>query len=404
MCAAFVCRQGVRVLLCQPLNRFAQRSVPALTNSASRAHRTRVAVFHSASPNLRTLNTANMPIEEKPFGTLPSGEAVTLYKLSNAKGTTVDVMTYGAAITSLRTADKAGDFADIVLGFADLEGYTKAHPYFGVVAGRVANRIAKGKFTLEGKEYQLAVNNGPNSLHGGLVGFDKVNWQAAVKDDKVVLTYLSKDGEEGYPGNLTVSVSYQLTDDNKLVLHYSGTTDATTVVNVTNHSYFNLAGAGSGDVKEHVVQAPVEQFTPVNDELIPTGELASVKGTPFDFSEPVAIGKGLLQADSNGYDHNLVINRKGVKDGELAHALTVSEPKSGRTISVRSTEPGIQFYCGGFLNGEVGREGKAYPQFGGFCLETQKFPDAINQPTFPSIVLKPGETLSSTTEFAFGTE
>jgi aldose 1-epimerase len=342
-------------------------------------------------------------IEEQSFGKTPEGKEVKIFTLRNKNGMIAKVMSYGAILTDLETPDKNGKVSSVVLGFDSLEPYLKGHPFFGATAGRVANRIAKGKFTLEGKEYTLAINNGPNSLHGGLKGFDKVIWDAKETtvngNPGVELTYLSKDGEEGYPGNLKVKVVYSLSDDNELKIHYTATTDKTTIVNLTNHSYFNLAGGGTID--NHVMTIYADKYTPVNDELIPTGEIAPVKDTPLDFTRPTPLGQRYNQLTGKpvGYDHNFVLNGPANK---MKAAARVSEPSTGRVLEVETTEPGIQLYTGNFLDGSLkGRNGNIYEQHTGFCLETQHFPDSINHPGFPSTVLKPGETFDSTTIFKF---
>lgn len=345
------------------------------------------------------------------FGKTASGEEITLYTLTNAKGMEATVMNYGARLVTLKAPDRQGRIADVVLGFDSLDGYLGDNPYFGAVVGRYGNRIAKGLFTLDGQQYKLACNNGENSLHGGLKGFDKVVWTAKEVQTPdgpgVQMTYLSKDGEEGYPGDLTTSVTYVLTDRNELKLDYNASTDKDTVLNVTNHSYFNLAGQGEGDILGHEMTINADRFTPVDKGLIPTGELKPVVKTPFDFRKPVAIGARINDNDEQlklggGYDHNFVLNRSG--DG-LSLAARVREPRTGRVMEVLTTEPGVQFYTGNFLDGTIhGKGGKVYPHRGAFCLETQHFPDSPNQPQFPSVVLKPGATYHSTTVFRFSVE
>jgi aldose 1-epimerase len=338
----------------------------------------------------------------RPFGKTRSGETVQLYTLKNANGIETTITNYGGIVVSLTCPDKAGKFADVVLGFDTLEGYLGEHPYFGALIGRYGNRIAKGRFTLGGKEYKLAVNNGENHLHGGLKGFDKVMWRAKEVGPALELTYVSKDGEEGYPGNLTAVVRYTLTPANELRIDYTATTDKETVVNLTNHSYFNLAGEGSGDILSHQVTIHADRFTPVDSGLIPTGELRSVAGTSFDFRRAHAIGER-INADNEqirlgkGYDHNFVVNGAA---GTLRPAAKVTEAKSGRILEVSTTEPGLQFYTGNFLDGSVkGKGGKPYKHRFGFCMETQHFPDSPNKPTFPATVLKPGQTYKSTTVY-----
>ncbi|MBE7555755.1 MAG: galactose mutarotase [Anaerolineales bacterium] len=331
-----------------------------------------------------------------------------IFTLTNKNGVSTKITNYGGIVMSLNVPDKTGQFGDVVLGFDTVEAYLKPHPYFGALIGRYGNRIANGKFTLEGKDYSLAQNDGPNSLHGGLKGFDKVIWDAKPVDtpdgSALELTYLSKDGEEGYPGNLLVKVIYTLTHDDALRIDYTATSDETTVINLTHHSYFNLAGAGNGDILDHDVLLNAARFTPVNETLIPTGELRPVSGTPFDFTQPAKIGLRINQDDQQlkfglGYDHNWVLNSA---DGGLALAAHVSEPGSGRIMEVWTTEPGIQFYSGNFLDGSnVGKGGKIYQHRYGFCLETQHFPDSPNQPNFPSTVLKASQTYTSTTVYKF---
>jgi aldose 1-epimerase len=348
-------------------------------------------------------------VQKMAFGKTADGTAIDLYVLTNNKGMTAKVMTYGAILTELHVPDKAGKTADVVLGFDDLKGYLGDHPYFGSNVGRVGNRIAKGKFTLDGKEYTLATNNGPNHLHGGKKGFDKVVWKAEDATGKfgpaVRFTYVSKDGEEGYPGTLTATVTYTLTDTNVLRLDYSATTDKATPVNLAHHSYFNLAGNGKGTILDHEIQINADKYTPTDATLIPTGKLESVEGTPLDFRKSTAIGKRIkeIKADPVGYDHNFVLN---VGDGKPWHlAAKVREPKSGRVLEVLTTEPGVQFYTGNFLDGKLkGKGGVAYPQYGGFCLEAQHFPDSVNHPEFPSVILKPGRTYSQTTIYKFSAE
>jgi aldose 1-epimerase len=352
-------------------------------------------------------------ITSKPFGKTKSGQAARLFTLKNANGCETTITTYGGIVTSLKVPDKNGKLGDVVLGFNNLEGYVNdtyvgACPYFGALIGRFGNRIADGKFTLEGKTYQLAKNDGPNHLHGGKVGFDKVVWSAKPLNTQngpaLELKYLSKDGEEGYPGNLDVTAVYTLTNKNELRVDFTATTDKATIANLTHHSYFNLAGEGNGTILDHLVTINAGKFTPVNKTLIPTGELRSVKGTPFDFTKPHTIGERVNAKDEQikfglGYDHNWVVNRL---IGGLRKAVKVEEPTTGRVMEVLTTEPGVQFYCGNFLDGSlVGKGGKKYAHRSGFCFEPQHFPDSPNQPKFPSTVLKPGQTYKNTIIYRF---
>jgi len=345
-------------------------------------------------------------VEKTSYGTTKDGQAVDLYTLTNAKGVVAKVMTYGALLTELHVPDRAGQLADVVLGFKTLQGYEGGHPYFGATVGRVANRIAKGRFRLGGQEYTLAVNNGPNHLHGGLKGFDKRVWKAqavrAAGGAAVRFTYTSADMEEGYPGALTATVTYTLTHSNELRLDYTATTDKPTIVNLTNHSYFNLAGDGQGTILDHELTILADRYTPVDGTLIPTGEIASVRGTVMDFYRATPIGVRISEVPGpapGGYDHNYVLSHGG---RVLAMSATVREPKSGRVMEVLTSEPGVQLYTGNFLDGTItGKAGVAYQKHFGFCLETQHFPDAINHPNFPPVVLQPGRTFKSTTVYRF---
>jgi aldose 1-epimerase len=345
-------------------------------------------------------------VEKRPFGKLPDGTEVDLYVLTN--GMTAKIMTYGATLIELQVPDRDGKFADVVLGFDNLEGYVAGHPFFGSTVGRCANRIAKGKFTLDGKEYTLATNNKPNHLHGGNKGFDKVVWKAEAVEGKpgdasVRFNYFSKDGEEGYPGTLKAVVTYTLTVRNELQIDYKATTDQATPVNLTNHSYFNLAGQGSGDILGHELMVAADRYTPTDATLIPTGKIEPVHDTPLDFRKPTPIGKriGEIKADPVGYDHNFVMRGEGKK---LDLAARVLDPTSGRVMEVLTTEPGVQFYTGNFLDGKnKGKGGAVYKKHAGFCLETQHFPDSVNHANFPSVILKPGETYRSTTIYRFAT-
>ncbi len=348
---------------------------------------------------------AKAGVEKAEFGKLADGTTVDIYTLTNANGLVAKIMTYGATLTELHVPDKSGKMGDVVLGFDNLAQYEKGEPYMGATVGRVANRIAKGKFTLDGKEYTLAVNNGPNALHGGLKGFDKVVWTAEpvrrADGPAVRLTYLSRDGEEGYPGNLNVTVVYTLTNKNGLRIDYSATTDKDTPVNLTNHSYFNLVG--QGDVLGHVVMIAADRYTPVDDTLIPTGEIKSVKGTPLDFTTPTPIGAHIAETGGNptGYDHNFVLNSGGKS---FALAARVYEPTTGRVMEMYTTEPGVQFYTGNFLDGTLtGKYGVVYQQHDSLSLEAQHFPDSVNHPNFPSIILHPGKTYRQRTEYVFST-
>ncbi|MFC7534879.1 aldose epimerase family protein [Actinoplanes sp. GCM10030250] len=346
-----------------------------------------------------------MPITSESWGSVPDG-AVDRYTVTNARGARVRVLNYGGILQSIEVPDRAGELAGVVLGFGTAGEYVDhPGPYFGALIGRYGNRIAGGRFTLDGTEYRLPVNNGPNSLHGGKPGFDQRLWSVTAfgEGDALLLTHVSPDGDQGYPGELSVSVRYTLTSDNDLRIDYEATTAAPTVVNLTNHSYFNLGGAGSGDVYGHLLQLNAGSFTPVDSGLIPTGEIAPVEGTPLDFRSPTAIGARIRSNHhqllyAGGYDHNWVLDGEGLRD-----VARVVEPVSGRTLTVRTTEPGVQFYSGNFLDGTfAGNGGHAYRQGDGFALETQHFPDSPNQPGFPSTVLRPGETYRSTTILSFG--
>lgn len=348
-------------------------------------------------------------IEKESFGQTKDGKAVDLYTLTNANGVEAKITNYGGIIVSLKVPDKNGNMEDVVLGFDSLAAYETKSPFFGALVGRYGNRIAKGKFTLDGKEYTLVQNNGENHLHGGTVGFDKKVWQAEeIQNDSTVglkLTYTSPDMEEGYPGKLDVEVTYTLRNDNALAIDYKATTDKKTIVNLTNHSYFNLAGHDAGDILDHVMMINANQFVPVDSTLIPTGELQQVEGTPLDFTEPTRIGDRIDQTDNQqiahggGYDHCWVLN----KDGQgLTLAATVYEPNSGRFMEVMTTEPGVQFYSGNFLRGPLeGKGGATYDKRSGLCLETEHFPDSPNQPDFPSVELNPGEVYQTTTVYKF---
>ena len=340
------------------------------------------------------------------FGKTPAGEEVSIYTLTNTNGIEARIINYGGIVVSLKVPDRDGNLADVVLGFEDLDGYLGEHPYFGALVGRYGNRIAKGSFSIDGETHSLAINNGPNALHGGLKGFDKVVWGATPGDKTLALTYTSVDGEEGYPGTLSVEVVYTLTDDNALEIAYEATTDKPTILNLTNHSYFNLKDAGATPINDHEVTLNADSFTPVDDTLIPTGEIASVEGTPFDFRQPHSIGERIDADDTQiryggGYDHNFVLNRTG---GGLSLAARVHEPTTGRVMEVLTTEPGVQFYTSNFLDGTLtGKGGITYQRRSALCLETQHYPDSPNQESFPSTVLRPGETYKTTTVFRFST-
>jgi aldose 1-epimerase len=352
---------------------------------------------------------ATPAVSRAPFGTLPDGTAIELFTFTNANGIEVRAITYGGIIVSLRTPDRNGKLDDIVLGFDALDGYLTNSPYFGALIGRYGNRIARGRFTLDGKSYALALNNGPNHLHGGLKGFNAVVWTGEPFSDArgtgVVFSHTSRDGDEGYPGTLTMRVTYLLTDRNELSFIYEATTDAATHVNLTQHTYFNLSGHNAGDILGHEVMLNASRYTPVDAALIPSGELAPVEGTPFDFRTPTAIGARIADPNEQivrgkGYDHNFVLE---TGQGDTHLAARVFDPKSGRTLDVATSEPGVQFYTGNFLDGTLkGKGGVVYAQRTGFCLETQHFPDSPNHPSFPTTILRPGETLRSTTVFTFG--
>jgi aldose 1-epimerase len=354
--------------------------------------------------------TATAGVKREVTSAMVNGKAIEVFTLTNSSGVEVKALTFGGVISSWRVPDRTGQMADIVLGFDDPTAYIKGNtPFFGALVGRYANRIGKAQFALDGKTYKLAANNGPNHLHGGNVGFDKVLWDGEplkVKDGAgVAFSRTSPDGEEGYPGTLKVRVTYTLTNANELVIAYEATTDKATLVNLTSHSYFNLAGQGTGDVLAHEMRINADRYTPVDDTLIPTGELAPVDNTPFDFRKPTAIGARIVSEHpqigiGRGYDHNWVLARSAAG---LSLAAEVFEPKSGRTLTVTTTEPGMQLYTGNFLDGTItGKEGKVYRQRFGFCLETQHFPDSPNRPTFPTTILRPGTKYTSTTVFATG--
>lgn len=341
-------------------------------------------------------------ITKEPFGTAPDGQDVHLYTLTNQNGVTIKITNYGAIVTSIITPDKNGVMGDIALGFNTVDGYIPNNPHFGGIVGRFANRIAKGKFTIDGKVYILATNDKPNHLHGGNTGFDRVVWTAEElpEQNAVRLTYLSKDGEEGYPGNLNTVVTYTLTDDNGLKIDYEATTDKATPVNLTNHSYFNLSAGKQKDILNHIVTINADKYTATDKTLIPTGELAPVKGTPYDFTTPQPVGTRINNLQGYGYDLNYVINNGG--DG-LTHAATVYEPTTGRTMEVHTTQPGIQLYTAYHLDGSLtGKDNRKYDRYAGICLEAQHFPDSPNRESFPSAILRPGEKYQETTIYKFG--
>ena len=350
----------------------------------------------------------NPSVKVQPYGKMPDGAAVDLYTLTNAAGMQAGIITYGGAVVSLTAPDKSGKLADVVLGMDSLDGYRQEPNYFGALIGRYGNRIGHAAFALGGQKYSLPKNDHDNTLHGGTQGFDKHVWKGREMNTAfgpaVELTYVSKDGEEGFPGTLTAKVVYTLTDANELKIEYTATTDKPTVVNLTNHSYFNLAGAGQGDNLQHQVTILADRFTPVDEGLIPTGELKAVKGTPFDFTKATAIGARINQDDQQlkfgkGYDHNWALNKR---NGVMGKAAEVYEPKSGRVMEVMTTEPGLQFYTGNFLDGSVkGKGGIAYPFRAAFCMETQHYPDSPNKPAFPTTELKPGQTYHTTTVYKF---
>ncbi len=368
-----------------------------------------IAGFSSCTSNdksadqTETITSELTEITEESFGVAPNGEEVNLYTLTNQNGVQVKITNYGAIVTSILTPDKDGKMGDVVLGFDSIDQYVPNDPHIGGIIGRYANRIAKGKFTIDGQEYTLATNNEPNHLHGGNIGFDRVVWQAEKMPEQnaVKLTYVSKDMEEGYPGNLTAVVTYTLTDDNGLKIDYEATTDKATPVNLTNHSYFNLSAGKKADILNHVVTVNADKFTASDKTLIPTGELTQVKGTPYDFTTPQPVGTRINNLQGFGYDLNYVINNGGDK---LTHAATVYEPVTGRVMEVHTTQPGIQFYTAYHLDGSLtGKNNTRYNRYAGLCLEAQHYPDSPNQPTFPTTIIKPGEKYKETTIYKFST-
>jgi aldose 1-epimerase len=357
----------------------------------------------ASSSDSSTKTENKVSITERPFGNT-DGQAITEYTLANANGMQLSIINYGGTITKLTAPDKNGKFGDVVLGFDSLSGYLqRGNPFFGALIGRYGNRIAKGKFTLDGQTYTLAGNDHGNSLHGGNKGYDKVVWTAEKQSDSSLkLTYHSKDGEEGYPGNLDVTVVYTLTADNAVKIDYSATTDKATPVNLTNHAYYNLSAGTDSTILDHELQINADKYTPVDAQLIPTGQLADVKGTPMDFTNPKPIGRDIAQV-KGGFDHNWVLNKNGT---DLEKVATLYHPTSGRVMDVYTTEPGLQFYSGNFLDGKLtnAKGGAKYVKHAALCLETQHFPDSPNHPNFPSTILKPGETYKTTTVYQFSTK
>jgi aldose 1-epimerase len=359
--------------------------------------------LHAAT---KAKNPRRATVETSEYGKLADGTPVQLFTLTNSKGAVAKITNFGATLTEVWMPDRTGRKRDIVLGFDSLDGYLGKEPYFGATVGRYANRIANGQFTLDGKTYQLAINDPPNSLHGGTVGFDRKVWKAEPIDvphaASVKFSYHSPDGEENYPGNLDVTVQYTLTDDDELKLDYTATTDKATIVNLTNHTYWNLAGADSGDVLKQVLMLNADSYTPVNANLIPTGQILPVAGTPFDFTKPMAIGSRITDPSvqsHKGYDNNYVVNGA---PGAMRLAARATDPDSGRTMEVWTTEPGIQLYTSNYLDGTLnGKRGIHYKQYGAFALETQHFPDSINQPAFPPVILRPGQTFHEATTYKF---
>lgn len=355
--------------------------------------------------------TGSLKADVEPFGKTADGEAVERFTLTNKNGMKIRLISYGATLTEVHVPDRDGQLADVVQGFDDVAGYqSEDNQYFGCTTGRVCNRIARGQFTLNGKTYELAINNEPNHLHGGAKrSLDKVVWKGKEFENKfgrgVRFQYTSPDGEEGYPGNLKITVSYLLSDKNAIRISYKAETDQATPVNLTNHAYFNLSGHGAGTILGHRLTIAADTYTPTDETLIPTGKVEPVEGTDLDFRKATAIGKRIKNLDDTaalGYDHNYVLSRTDKQPGEMAFAARLFDPQSGRTLSISTTEPGIQFYSGNFLKGQTGKAGKTYEHRGALCLETQHFPDSVNHPNFPSTVLKPGETYTSATLLAFG--
>jgi aldose 1-epimerase len=368
-------------------------------------HRSPLALCLFVSLWASLLAAAEDGVTKQDFGSA-QGQPNTLYTMTNKKGMSVSVMNYGAAVVKLLVPDRSGKMDDVVLGFDDLAGYLdpKRDPHFGATIGRYGNRIAKGQFSLDGHTYQLPLNDGPNSLHGGPEGFDRLMWKAEIlskSPPSILFTHVSLDGEEGYPGTMKASVRYTLSEDNQVKLYFTAKTDKPTVANLTHHSYFNLGGANSGTVLDELVTINADAYTPVDSTLIPTGEIKSVEGTPMDFRKPTAVGERIQQVGGKpvGYDHNYVLNDYGKGVRVIA---TVLAPKSGRIMTVSSDQPGVQFYSGNFLDGSItGKNGAVYQQYDALCLEPQHFPDSPNEPKFPPVVLEPGETYRSTIVYGF---
>jgi aldose 1-epimerase len=390
-------------------NKNPAKSGTSPTASGKRTDKTSTARGGRASPrgDGTARAAAGSGIKVSNFGQTAEGRPVKLYTLTNRNGVVARITDYGGIVTELHVPDRAGKKADVVLGFANLDRYLGPHPYFGAIIGRYANRIAAGKFTLDGQEYTLATNNVGNHLHGGKVGFDKVLWTAQPSDSAIGpslrLRYRSSDMEEGYPGNLDTTVVYTLNHDNQLRIDYTATTDKPTIVNLTNHSYWNLAGEKSGSILDHVLMVNADKFTPVNDKSIPIGDIVNVEDTPLDFRKPTPIGSRIADMSGNpgGYDHNYVLNGN---EGELKLAARLEEPRSGRSMEVWTTEPGIQVYTGNYLSNEprvTGKGGRTYEKHDAVCLETQHYPDSPNHPDWPSTVLRPGQTYKSTTVYRF---
>ena len=351
-------------------------------------------LFNCAAPE-----QSSNSIQMSDFGTMEDGKEVKQYTLTNANGMEVKIINYGGIITSIKTPDKEGNMENVVLGFDNLDKYLEGTPYFGAIIGRFGNRIGQAQFSLNGESYQLAANNGANHLHGGEVGYDKVFWDAeTLPGNALKMTYLSEDGEEGYPGNLDISVTYTLTDDDEIKIDYYATTDKATPVNLTNHSYFNLSGDPETLILDHVLQIEADRYTPVDFGLIPTGELAPVEDTAFDFTEPETIG-ARIEDVPGGYDHNFVLNKF---EEELPLVATLTDPETGRSMEILTSEPGLQFYSGNFLDGTItGSDGTVFNKYAALCLETQHFPDSPNKPEFPSTILEPGEVYETTTIYRF---